>query len=68
MEEPLPKRCENCYHYYFEEDDDGIRYHYCCIFDCQICEIESRAGINPFIGCMYYFQMPRLGELARTEM
>lgn len=48
-------RCENCYNYYFEEDADGVRYHYCDIFDCQLCEI---AGVDPMTGCELYDQMP----------
>lgn len=51
----IPMRCENCYNYYFEEDADGVRYHYCDIFDCQLCEI---AGVDPMTGCELYDQMP----------
>lgn len=46
-------RCKNCYNYYFEEDADGVRYHFCDIFDCQLCEI---AGVDRMKGCELYDQ------------
>ena len=58
----IPMRCENCYNYYFEEDADGVRYHYCDIFDCQLCEI---LGLDPTNGCENYDQMPMWGEEER---
>lgn len=58
----LPLRCENCWHYEFEEDADGTRYHYCRLYDCQLCEI---LGLDPANGCEKYDQMPLWGEEER---
>lgn len=53
-------QCENCWHYEFEEDADGTRYHYCRLYNCQLCE-----SLDPTNVCKNYEQMPTWGKEER---